>query len=62
MFFVGTNSTILYDVKIGNNVIIGAGSLVNKSIPDGVIVGGVPWKIIGKFDDYKKRIEFIDNM
>lgn len=60
--FVGTNSTILYDVKIGNNVIIGAGSLVNKSIPDGVIVGGVPCKIIGKFDDYKKRIEFIDNM
>ena len=60
--FVGTNSTILYDVKIGNNVIIGAGSLVNKSIPDGVIVGGVPCKIIGKFDDYKKRIEVIDNM
>lgn len=60
--FVGTNSTILYDVKIGNNVIIGAGSLVNKSIPDGVIVGGAPCKIIGKFDDYKKRIEFIDNM
>lgn len=28
----------------------------------GVIVGGVPCKIIGKFDDYKKRIEFIDNM
>ena len=30
--FVGANSTILYDVKIGSNVIIGAGSLVNKSL------------------------------
>lgn len=48
--------------KLVITLIIGAGSLVNKSIPDGVIVGGVPCKIIGKFDDYKKRIEFIDNM
>lgn len=44
--FNGANSTILYDVKIGNNVIIGAGSLINKNKPDGVIVAGVPGKII----------------
>lgn len=55
--FVGANSTILYDVKIGSNVIIGAGSLVNKSIPDGTVAAGVPCKVIGKFEDYKKRIE-----
>lgn len=54
--FIGTNSTILYDVKIGNNVIIGAGSLINKNIPDGVIVAGVPGKIIGSFDKYKEKI------
>ena len=54
--FVGANSTILYDVKIGNNVIVGAGSLVNKDIPDGVIVAGVPCKVIGKFDDYQKKL------
>ena len=54
--FIGANSTILYDVNIGNNVIIGAGSLVNKDIPDGSIAAGVPCRIVGKFDDYKKRI------
>lgn len=32
--FIGAKSPILYDVKIGNSVIIGAGSLVNKDIPD----------------------------
>lgn len=48
-------STVLYGVTIGNNVIIGAGSLVNKNIPDGVVAAGVPCKIIGKFDTYKSR-------
>ncbi len=55
--FIGANSTILYDVHIGNNVIVGAGSLVNKNIPDGVIVAGVPAKVIGKFDDYKMKLK-----
>lgn len=55
--FVGANSTLLYDVKIGNNVIIGAGSLVNKDIPDGSVAAGVPCKVIGSFDAYKKKIK-----
>lgn len=54
--FVGANSTILYDVNIGNNVIIGAGSLVNKDIPDGSVTAGVPCKVVGRFEDYKKGI------
>lgn len=54
--FIGSNSTILYDVKIGNNVIIGAGSLINRDVPDGVIVAGVPGKIVGEFDLYKDKI------
>jgi maltose O-acetyltransferase len=41
---IGSNSTIL-PVKIGNNVIIGAGSVVTKDIPDNVIVYGNPAKI-----------------
>lgn len=53
--FVGANSTILYDVKIGNNVIIGAGSLVNKNIPDGSVAAGVPCRVVGRFEEYKKR-------
>lgn len=30
--FVGSNATILYNVRIGNNVLTGAGSLVTKDI------------------------------
>ncbi|OUQ38425.1 acyltransferase [Faecalibacterium sp. An122] len=54
--FIGAKSTILYDVKIGDNVIIGAGSLVNKDIPDGVIAAGVPCKVIGKFEEYQRKL------
>ena len=38
--FIGANSTILYDVKIGPNAIVAAGSVVTKDVPAGVIVGG----------------------
>jgi acetyltransferase-like isoleucine patch superfamily enzyme len=54
--FIGSNSTVLYDVHIGNNVIIGAGSLVNKNIPDGSVAAGVPCRVIGRFEDYQKRL------
>lgn len=54
--FIGANVTILYDVKIGNNVVIAAGSLVNKDIPDNTVFGGVPAKKLGEFNDfYEKR-------
>ena len=53
----GTTSVraILYDVKIGNNVIIAAGALVNQDIPDGTIFGGVPAKQIGTFERYMQK-------
>lgn len=54
--FIGSNSTVLYDARIGNNVIIGAGSLVNKDIPDGSVAAGVSCRVIGRFEDYQKRL------
>ena len=54
--FIGSNSIVLYDVTIGNNVIIGAGSIVTKDIPDGCVAAGIPCRIIGKFEDYKKKV------
>lgn len=44
--YVGHGSIVLGDVIIGNNVFIGALSLVNKDIPDNAIVAGIPAKVI----------------
>ncbi len=54
--FIGVNSIIMPGVKIDDNVIVAAGSVVTKSIPRNVIVGGVPAKIIGSYDDIKYRM------
>ena len=40
--WIGGNVTILPGVKIGNNVIIAAGAVVTKDVPDNCVVGGVP--------------------
>jgi len=37
---------VLEDVNIGANALIGAGSLVLKDIPDGVVAYGSPAKVV----------------
>jgi acetyltransferase-like isoleucine patch superfamily enzyme len=44
--WIGGNVTILPGVYIGDNVTIGAGSVVTKDIPDNVIAAGNPCKVI----------------
>ncbi len=44
--WLGTGVTILGNVTIGKNSIIGAGSIVTQSIPDNVIAAGVPAKVV----------------
>ena len=58
--WIGANVSVLPGVSIGNNTIIGAGSVVNKDIPDGVIAAGVPCKVIRRIteDDRKKYTEY----
>jgi len=51
--FIGVNSIIMPGVRIGDNVIVAAGSVVTKSIPSGKIVGGNPAQILGDYSDYK---------
>ncbi len=44
--FIGSNVKILKGVSIGNNSIIGAGSIVTQFIPSNVVAAGVPAKVI----------------
>jgi len=44
-------------VKIGNNCIIAAGSIVTKNIPENSVYGGIPAKFIKTTDDYLDKIK-----
>lgn len=44
--WIGSNSTILQGVTIGDGAIIAAGAVVTKDVPENTVVGGVPAKII----------------
>lgn len=43
------------NVKIGSNVIIGAGSVVSRSIPDNSVALGSPAKIICSHEEFVKK-------
>ncbi len=55
--YIGPNVSIVEDVIIGDNVTIGAGSVVTKDIPRNTTVVGVPAKIIHQ----NKPARFIKN-
>lgn len=46
--WIGDKATILKGVSIGNNVVVGAHTLVHKDVPDNVVIGGNPFKILKK--------------
>src|SRR3989344_6827014 len=43
---IGTHSTVMPGVTVGENSIIGAFSFVNKDIPDNVVAFGIPAKVV----------------
>ena len=51
------NAVIIGDVKIGDNAIIGAGSVVTKDVPANSVVAGNPAKIIKFINDIGGNIE-----
>nr|WP_330368159.1 DapH/DapD/GlmU-related protein [Butyrivibrio sp. MB2005] len=53
--WIGTQVSVLPGVTIGSNTVIGAGSVVNRDIPDGVIAAGNPCKVIRKITDEDKN-------
>lgn len=46
--FIGPRVIILPGVRIGRGAVIGAGAVVTKNIDAGMIVGGIPAKVIGE--------------
>jgi acetyltransferase-like isoleucine patch superfamily enzyme len=55
--YIGVRSIIMPGVSIGNNVIIAAGSIVTRDIPDNSVYGGVPAKFIKSTNDYLEKIK-----
>lgn len=55
--YIGNNVTILPGVNIGDKVIIGAGSVVTKDIPDNSVAVGVPARVIKTADEYFEKIQ-----
>ncbi len=53
--FIGARSTLLPGVCVGDNSVVGACSLVTKSIPAGEVWAGVPAKYICKTTEYAEK-------
>lgn len=43
---ISANAIVFGDITVGNNVVIGAGAVVNRSVPDNCVVAGNPARII----------------
>lgn len=52
--WIGTNCTILDGVTIGKGSVIGAGTLVNKSLPEYSVAVGVPARVLYKRNEPRK--------
>lgn len=53
--YIGTKAIILPGVKIGDNCIVAAGSIITKDVPSGTVVAGVPAKVIETTEEYHEK-------
>ncbi len=60
--WMGGNAVVLPGVHIGNNVVIGAGSVVTKDIPDNVIAAGNPCRVIREITEADRKFYFKDRV
>ncbi|MBP5175801.1 MAG: sugar O-acetyltransferase [Treponema sp.] len=58
--WIGGNTCIMPGVKIGNNVVIGAGSVVTKDLPDNVIAVGNPCRVIREITEEDRDFYYKD--
>lgn len=55
--YIGNNVIILPGVHIGSHVIIGAGAVVSRDIPDNSVAAGVPARVIKTADEYFEKLK-----
>ena len=55
--YSGNNVIILPGVTIGSNVVIGAGAIVSRDIPDNSVAVGVPARAIKTADEYLEKLK-----
>lgn len=49
--WIGAGATILPGVTVGENAVVAAGAVVSKDVPNNMIVGGVPARVIKSIND-----------
>lgn len=55
--FIGARAFIMPGVTIGHNSIVGAGSIVSKSVPPNVVVAGNPARVICTIAEYETKLK-----
>lgn len=58
--WLGGNTVIMPGVRIGSNVVIGAGSVVTKDIPDNVVAVGNPCRVLRPITEEDRKFYFKD--
>ncbi len=53
--FIGNHSILMPGINIGNNCIIGAGTVVSKDVLDNTVVAGNPMRVICSFEEYAEK-------
>ncbi|MGN0573450.1 MAG: sugar O-acetyltransferase [Acutalibacteraceae bacterium] len=58
--WIGTGAVIVPGITIGDNVVIGAGSVVTKDLPDNVVAVGNPCRILREINEHDREYYFKD--
>ena len=58
--WIGANVTVLPGVTIGDNAVIGAGSVVTKDIPADTVAFGTPCRVVREINDHDREFYWRD--